>query len=289
MKVQSGNEYTGSSYGKALFVSEAKVGKSCYLMAGALGILPWQKEGGVVSKPENLFVIAYDTDALKGFRRFALETCGAPKEALNYTVFNLEDDLRTVMDSDDAYNMAVYNNTTAAIQQARERMKDGVSVLLFSSATMMAAGVERGVVGAPTGKGYGDQSKWVQLRAYLTEIQNWAQKDVHHTWWEAHLDKSGGGAQNGGELKEALSIAGKAGRNWPINCSHVFRIRRNFGTPHVENGKRTACDQVYLDTRPKLDFVSGGRNVTESLAEKEYDPTSVMKKLEFKVGHWGAK
>lgn len=294
----NGNEYQGGKYAKLLAASEAKVGKSSFLIASALGVLPWQKKGGIVDKPENLFVVSFDTDALGGLKRFLTETCGAPKEALNFSVINLEDDVRKVTETDGDYNMLVYNSVMQAIQHAREQLakqSNPTAVMHFSSLTGMSLALERGVIGAPKGKGYSDPSKWKALASQLMEVQQWAQLDNWHCIWEAHIDKANGmdlkgdGAA-GGAQKDSISVSGKAGRSWGVNCSHTFRIRRNFGTVHVNaDGKRTKCDEVYLDTKPTFDFVSTGRAVTESLDAKEPCLTVALEKLGKKVGHWGAR
>jgi hypothetical protein len=291
MKEMKGYEYKKSEWAKATFASDAKVGKSCYLVAGALGLLPWQSSGGIVDKPEALHVITYDTDALGGVMRFLVESLNAPKEALNFNVYNLEDDLRSAMDSDEPGNMVVYNATLTAVSKARDKMKEGSHVVLFSSATMMANGIERGVMGAPNGKAFADVGKWKMLQAYLTEIQMWGHKDGHHTMWETHIDKSPPNPQIPNDTgKEFLTIAGKAGRNWGVNCSWNARLRRNFGTLYVKNGVRTKVEETYIDVRGGLNFNGmGGRGVTEALDAKEADITVAFQKLGLKTGNWGAK
>lgn len=42
MKEQTGSTYQSTEYAKMLAVGEAKMGKTCSLVAGALGVLPWQ-------------------------------------------------------------------------------------------------------------------------------------------------------------------------------------------------------------------------------------------------------
>lgn len=288
----SGADYQSSKFAKALSVSEPKVGKTTYLVATALGVFPGQKEGGIVTRPEDLHVFTFDANALGGIQRFLLETCGAPKEALNFRVYNMQDDFRKVADSEADYNMSFYNSVVATVQKARDRAK-GSSVALFSSLTGLANGLERAIVGGPTGKGYSDPSKWKALAHQLHEIQNWAQIDAWHCIWEGHVDKPAG-MQVGKETpgagpKESIRVSGEAGRSWAYNTEQVFRIRRLNGQSVEVDGKKTKCDQVYLDTKPSLDFLSNGRGFNEALDAKESDPTVAFRKLGLTVGHWGQK
>lgn len=48
MKEVTGETYQASQYAKMLAVADAKMGKSSSLVAGCLGLLPWQTIGGVV-------------------------------------------------------------------------------------------------------------------------------------------------------------------------------------------------------------------------------------------------
>lgn len=285
MKEMTGDSYEASPYMKALCASEAKVGKTTFLVASVLGVLPWQKFGGIVDSPENLHVITFDASALGGIKRFIAESCGAKKEALGFKVYNLEDDMRRVAETDSDYNMAFYTTVLDTISKIGEKAR-GVPVVVVSSLTGLAAGVERSVVGPPSGKGYSDAAKWKTLAHQLHEIQNYAQIDKWHCFWEGHIDKPAGlGLKNEAPPKETIRVSGEAGRNWGYNVSHIFRIRRLFG--QLQPG--TKIDQVYLDTRPSLDFVASGRGVTEALDPKEPDMTVVLGKLGLKVGHWGRR
>lgn len=285
MKEQTGETYESSKYAKALLASESKVGKSCYLVASALGALPWQRHGGIVDRPENLHVITFDANALGNMNRFLVETCGAPKEALKYRVYNLQDDMRRVSESDSDYDMGFYNTVFQALMLIQDRAK-GVPVVLFSSLTGLAAGVERSIIGPPNGKGYSDPSKWVALAHQLTEIQNFAQIDKWHVLWEAHLDKPPPPPMKAAENppKESIRVSGKAGRHWAYNVEQVFRIRRQMGMKHTG----TKVDQVYLDTQPALDFIASGRGFTEALSAKEPDMTVAFHKLGLQIGRWNA-
>ena len=281
----TGGTYQSSKFGKATCVGDAKQGKSSYLVAGALGVLPWsdKKVGGIVDRPENLHVFTFDQGALSGITRFLTDTCKAPAEALNFTVYNMEGDVNKLYDGDSDYDLSLYNTILTTVQDAMSTAKKGgTHACIFSSLTGMAKAMERGVVGPPKGKGYGDQSKWQIISAKLMEIQNWVQQDVWHTFWEAHLDKAP--TMGSDVAKESIQVSGKAGRSWTFNTPQVFRIRRQFGTVHAG----TKCDLTYLDTKPNLDFIANGRGFTESLDAKEPCPAAAFKKLGLQVGGWGA-
>lgn len=285
----TGELYQSSKYAKALCVSGSKVGKSCFLVASALGVFPSQKFGGIIDKPANLHVITFDANALGGIQNFLTKTCNAPKEALGFRVYNLQDSFRRVSDSDSEYDMTFFNDVFVALDKIKTHAaKGGVHAVLFSSLTGLAAGLERAVIGPPGNKkGNGaDPSKWQAFSHQLTEIQNFSQVDSWHCLWEAHLDKApaldmGSGAP---QAKETIRVSGKAGRSWAYNVEQVFQIRRNMGQKHPN----TNCDVVYLDTRPSLDFISNGRGFTENLAPQEPDLTVAFKKLGLTVGRWNS-
>lgn len=287
---QTGDTYQSSQYAKALAIAEGKVGKTTFEVASLLGVLPWQKEGGVVTKPEHLHILTFDANAGGGLKKFIKETCNAPDEALKFRIYNLQDTMRRVSEGDGDYDMAFYNDVLSAISMVSDRVRPGeVHAIVFSSLTGLAAGFERALIGPPKGRGYSDPSKWKALSHQLSEVQNYAQVDKWHTIWEAHLDKPASmGMGKGGDSeapKESIRVSGSAGRNWAYNVEQVFRIRRQFGRVHPG----TKCDMVCLDTRPSFEFISGGRNFTEALEPNEYDMTAVFRKLGLKVGNWGAK
>ncbi len=293
---QTGESYTSSKYAKALCVSNAKVGKTTFLTASALGILPWQKMGGVVQDPKDLHVITFDSSALGGFSKFATESCNAPKEALGFNVYNFQDDARRVAESDQEYDGTLFN----ALMSLRDKIasksrSSGVPVVLVSSLTGLAFAFERSIMGPPgqgkSGKGYGDQSKWQMFAAKMIELQNRFHVDQWHCLWEGHVFKPPQNSQNKEDVpKETLQISGKAGANWPVNVEQIFRVTRLFGQRYMpEGGARTNVDNTYLDTKPAFEFLANGRGFNESLNDKEYDLTAALKKLGLKTGHWGAK
>ena len=107
-----------------------------------------------------------------------------------------------------------------------------------------------------------------------------AQSDTHHTFWEGHITKTSGKED---EAKETISISGKVGLNFGFNVEQVVRLRREMA-----KYPNTTVDKVFMDTRPSLDFVSGGRGFNEALGAKEYDLVEVAEKLGKKVGGFGA-
>lgn len=297
MNEETGATYSLAKHARALGIAECKVGKTCFEIASMLGVLPWQKQGGIVSDPRNLHVIATDSASLAGVKRFMLESCGAPEEALNYRIYNLQDDIRRTVLVQHDWSMELYNMMIGIVQKIGERASatQGVSAVLVASLTGLANGMERALVGPPTGPGYSDPSKWKALAHHLHEVQNYLQVDSWHCWWEAHLDKgpdfkmkkkddNSGMADNLGN-KESIRVSGEAGRSWAYNTDQVFRIRRSFGMVHPG----TKVDTCYLDTKPSFDFIANGRNFTEALSAKEPDMTAALAKLGLRVGHWGAK
>ena len=288
---QTGETYQSSEYEKALCAAEAKVGKTCFLTAGLLGVLPWQKYGGVVDRPENLHIITVDANAAGGIRRFIAETCSAPPEALKFDVLNLQDDFRAIHQSRTAYDYTFFNAFYQAIQEvANAAMRGGVHAVIASSLTSLAWGLQRGV-GGPLEEGRKggamDIAKWDTFAQQVAELRNYAQTDKWHTLWEAHIYKPVLISQdkNDPPPKETLQIAGKTGQNFGNNVEHIYRIRRMSGQKFAA----TKCEKVYLDTQPAMDFLPGGRNVTECLEAQEADITYAFHKLGLKIGRWGSK
>jgi hypothetical protein len=294
---QTGLTYQGSKYAKATFVSTPKIGKTSFLVASALGVLPWQKEGGIVDSPKNLHVVSVDAGSLGGIRDFLLKSCGAPEEALGFTVWNLQDSARRVGESAQEYDLTFFGDLMAVFNKIQERTK-GVPVVHIASLTGVSQALERSVVGPPgsagrrgqdgkvIGKGYGDISKWQALGHQLSTIQNTFQVDDWHCLWETHLDQ--GAPQmtdNAPEPKQSIKVSGSAGRWWAFNCESVFSIKREFGQRY----KETTVDKVYLDTKHGIEVLSGGRKFNEVLDPQERDMTATFRKLGLKVGHWNQR
>ncbi len=275
--------YQSSKFAKTLAVSDPKAGKTTYLIAGMLGVLPWQTEGGVVDKPENLHVITFDANALGGVERFIMESCKGSAEALNFKVYNMQDDLNKVSMGTADWDYGFYNTILQVMDKIAQRAT-GTPVLLLSSLTGLAEGLRRGLAGPPGGKkGNGmDQSKWPAFGNAVAEIRHRAQQDSWHCLWEAHIRRK---AVEGGGVDESIQVPGASGDNFAFNVEQVFKIKRQYGVKHPGS----QCDKVHLDCRPSLSFVANGRNFTEALDVAEPCPTAAFRKLGLKVGHWGQK
>ena len=129
-----------------------------------------------------------------------------------------------------------------------------------------------------------DQSKWLDLARQVNEFRNLFQAGDWHCLWEAHIYKPPPTGQDKKERPETIQVSGKSGYNFPNNVEQIFRLRRIFDSPY----ERTKIDKMYLDTRPSLDFIAGGRCFTEDLDPKETDLTLAFAKLGLKCGRWGA-
>lgn len=283
MSEQTGETYQSSDFAKVLCVSGAKVGKTTYLIASALGVLPWQKNGGIVDDPANLHVLSFDAGAVRGVARFLTETCGAPKSALAFKVYNLENEARQVSLARGDYDFSFYNTVLGVVDTIAKRTKGGVPLLLVSSITGLAQSLERGIAGPPSeGKGGTgmDKNKWPLFANQIAEIRNVCQIDKWHTVWEGHIFKP-----SGDDSKETLQISGKSGQNFGYNVEQIFRVRREFGAAFATS----RVDKTYLDTRPTLDFIANGRGVTEALEPKEPDMAAAFAKLGYRVGGWKPK
>lgn len=287
MKITTGEKYQSSDYAKSLCASESKVGKTSFLVAGALGQLPWQKQGGLVDDPKNLHLVTFDANAAGGLKQFLLQTCGAPKEALNFTVWNMQEDLFDIGTSKTEWDFTFYNAICGAIQQVKQAAK-GVPCVIFSSLTSIGEGIFRGLSG-PQGnkKGSGmDEAKWSSFFQQISDIRYLGHDGPWHCLWEAHVLKQEKKDRSGeNSIVETIQIPGKAGTNFPNNVEQAFRIRRNFNTPF----QGSKCDQVYFDTRPTYEFIAGGRGFTENLEPREPCVASAFQRLGLKVGGWGAK
>lgn len=285
---QTGSTYSASEHLKMLVASVAKDGKTSFLAASALGALPWQRFGGLVSAPANLHIMTFDARALGGLPGFIVKSCGRSEEYTAMSVYNFEKDIRDIHSNDSEWDFALFNQVIATVDRIKAKIaKGGVHAVMVSSVTGLAKGIQRGIAGQPTAakKGSGmDASKWQSLDSQLSQIQNAVQGLDAHVFWEAHVDKAPEFMknQNAEAPKESLMITGKAGRWWSFNTEQVVRMRREYGN------KVGTVDKVYMETRPSADFLSGGREFNEKLNPKEYDMTEVALKLGLKVGRFGA-
>lgn len=277
---QYGN--SSSDFLKMFAVAEGKVGKTTFLAASALGALPGQTEG-LVDKAEHLHLIGFDEAFVDGLLKFLKDSCKKPDAYLQLSVHDLTEVVRKAYRGS-GWDYAVSNAVQQELAQIKaEAQRGGVHAIIFSSLTGLANGVKAGLAGAPdpTKKGSGmDQSKWDAMSHQLNHLRNVAQEDSWHTIWEGHITKTSGDEN---EQKETNGIQGNAGKLWGFNVEQVVRLRREMA-----KYPETTIDKVYMDTRPTLDFVSGGRGFNECLAQKEYNLVEVAKKLGKKVGGFKA-
>jgi hypothetical protein len=268
---------SSSDHLKTFGVGEGKVGKTTFFAASALGALPHQTEG-LVDKPENLHIMGYDEGFVDGLLRFIKEACKKSDAYLGVSIHDLTDVTRKAFNGQ-GWNYAVYNATMSELQAIQQEAKrGGVHAVIFSSLSGLAGGIKAGLAGAPdpAKKGSGmDQSKWDAMSHQLNAIRNFAQDDSAHIFWEGHVMKSSAAKEE--DQKEGNGIQGSAGKSWGFNTEQVLRRE-------MSKYPGTTVDKVYMDTRPTLDFVSGGRGFNEVLEAKEYDLVQVAKKLGKKVG-----
>jgi hypothetical protein len=289
MKEQALTE-ASSEFAKMLAVGKAKEGKTVALAANLLGVLPWQKYGGVIDDPANLHILAFDSGAVVGLKEFLRDLCGM-KEAdiARVRIYNFQEDVRKISLSDDEWDYSFYNSVVTTGKKIQDRIKSNTSsAVMISSLTTLALTLERAIAGPPGNedkRGAGmDQSKWSDFARQLNEIRNLLQQDSWHCIWEGHVYQPPPTGQDKSVIaKETIQVSGKAGYNFPNNVEQVVRIRRSFG----ETYERTKVDRVYFDTRPTMDFVAGGRLFTTNLDAKEFDLTYAFHKLELKIGRWG--
>lgn len=297
MKETNADEYQASTYDKATFLAPGKVGKTCWIVGAALGVLPNMLKagtGGIVGKPEYLHVVAVDSSAMAEVVAF-LQKHGAPKEITKIRIYNMQDDVNRLASGSEDYDMGFYNSLVITNQRIREKVaaNPGTHAVIMSSVTGVASALERGVAGPPgsagmknrdgqlSGKGYMDPSKWQALAQQLTQIRMMYQVDDFHMIWEGHVDVTKVFAMKKDEAgsKESVAISGKTGRNWGWNTDHTYRLKRVFG----DTWEGTTCDKTYMDTDPQIENFPGGRG-QDRLKPREFDLSIVYKKLGLKRG-----
>lgn len=271
---------SSSDYLKVFAVAEGKVGKTTFLAASCLGALPHQTKG-LVDKPENLHILGFDEAYVDGLLKFIRDSCKRPAAYLGVSIHDLTEVTRKAYANSSGWDYGVYNAVMAEIQSIKgEVQRGGVHAIIASSLTGLSNGLKAGLAGAPdpSKKGNGmDMSKWDAMSHQLNAIRNAMQADTHHSFWEGHVSKSSGKDED--DQKETTGVQGSAGKNWGFNVEQVVRLRREMA-----KYPNTTVDKVYMDTRPTLDFVSGGRGFNESLDAKEYDLVLMAEKLGKKVG-----
>jgi hypothetical protein len=285
VKETTGEGFKGGEHVSMLAAAEAKVGKSSFLVASCLGVLPWQVHGGVVSQPKYLHVLALDRDALDGIKQF-LALCGAPKDALAFRVYDLQDDVAKASCGKSKYDYSFYN-TLAAVRQTIEQRattEQGVHAVIMSSFTTMARTVERATFGEPGSEKDAWGKGWDALNQQMTTLQNSFQRDRWHMVWEAHVGKGG---EDGN--KDVLKVHGGAGKDWPNNTSHNMRIRRLQTESFKDKaGRDTGVNKVYLEPKGGGLTFLGGRRLT-ALDDKEPCLTKALMKMGYRVGRWNNK
>lgn len=285
MKEETGQSYTSANWGKWLVASDPKIGKTSWMIASALGVFPGQKRGGIVDKPSNLHVITFDEAALRGVKDFLLETCKAPETALDFKVYNMEEDFKKITVTAFEYDRDFYNAVIKVVDGIRGKLR-GTPLVMVSSLTSLAEGVLRGTSGpAAQKRGAGmDQSKWPDFALQMTELRNHVQGLPAHVMWEGHIYRvpAKAGVPDA-EPEDTLQIPGRTGINFPMNVGFVAKLRRSFGQKIPGHN----AEPMFLDTKAAFSFAAGGRGFNEKLGAQETDLTNVFKKLGLQVGNWG--
>lgn len=299
MKEQTGETYTPATNTiKALAVAASKDGKTTTLIAQILGLMPNQKSGGVISSPSNLHVVITDTAALDKVKEFLVKHCGATKEALQYKVYNLEEDFNKAFSLEYDGAAFFYNTFIATIRKIHERCSakpNEVHAVIFSSITTIARAILRGIRGGikeseQDGRVLVKQSmsipKWSMLQDQLNEVQSLGHMIPAHIFWEGHLGTKLDSTEKDERGKaveyDTINIPGSVGESWAANVSHPLVMVRQKGQVH----QGTKIDKTYFDTQPNLKMAGLGRGATTHLNKQEADLTELISKLGMKVGNW---
>lgn len=299
MKEQQLGQYESSKFGKEMIVGESKQGKTVSIVAGCLGVLPWQEYGGVVTRPENMHVITSDAAALAGAFDFMVKSCKVDKkqaaEIAKVHVINMQEDFKEAFACQREYDGLFFGKLLTAIKGVQDKTsKGGVHVLLFSSLTGFGRAIQRAIAGPSYAenrdgtmkKSAMDQNKWGLMGLQLNDLQNIGQMDGYHCIWEAHLMKKMSNETDGmGQTREVdtIQVQGSAGSSWAYNVERTYRFRRSFNQKFEKSG----VDKTHFDTRPSFDFIAGGRQTNELLEAQEPDITLMFSKLGLEVGGWG--
>jgi hypothetical protein len=316
MEEQTLGTYQGSPYARMVFATRAKVGKTVTLMGNALGAMPWQRMGGIVSHPSHFHVVTADSDAMSGVREFLVEQCEVALEDIKgVKAYNMEKDVRRAAEGRDPYNHDLFLQLRETRDLIASRVRPGEThAVLLSSVTGFARGMERALMGEPTGqgdsgKGYGSRDLWQLFKTQMYDFQDFFQALDAHVLWEAHLSEFTKGDPKNPITEEKLAISGAAGNassGLTFNASHVFRITRKNTRYKSKDGKTAdgkaipakltkagknewPVDEVYFDTDVSGSFVANGRMVASRLERSEFDMTRMFKKLGLKVGGWKPK
>lgn len=268
-------------------VAEPKVGKTTYLVASALGALPGQ-DGGLVSGPDFLHILAVDTIAVDGLCEFLVQQCKMkPEHVAQVDVLNFADDVRTAYRTDQDQDYTWFRTVNKAVESLQQDIakKPGVHAIIASSLTGMVETYVRAIAGAPSdgtsrksGSGM-SIDRWQLLTSQLTDLRTTLARDTAHILWEGHVQKGPDPKNPNETVQETIAIPGQTGRNWGYNTDQVVRLRRE-----MNRYDGTKIDKVFADTKPNMSFVSGGRGFGTQLDPKEYDIAKLAAKLGRKVG-----
>lgn len=279
-----------AKHARALVVAEPKVGKTTYLVASCLGLLPNQKRS-LVTTPKHLHVLAIDSSAVEGIDHFLTNLCGVEDAngALDVDVWNFSSSVEAAMNGTQARNTAFYVELLDSIEKLKQEIlkTGGVHAVIVSSLTGLAEVFKRSISGPPiqrkddgsiakvSGSAM-DVDKWQMLGSWLVDVRVKLQVDTHHTFWEGHVYKKPKKIDEPQDApqKESLFIEGKVGENWGFNVDQVFRLMRE-SVKHPN----TKIDRVYLNTQPKLDFIANGRAFGSRLSPREDDLVDALEKL----------
>ena len=295
--------YESSTYGKELFVAPAKGTKTTTLIGNILGVMPWQENGGIVDKPENLHIISFDASAIGGVYEFLTEYCGAHKDIAKVHIENLQEAAKKAFASRTDYDPQFLATLYDTIHKCQDRTtKSGTHVIMFSSLTMAAKAILRSISG-PAFLAQGSQmkkspmdfNKWNFLKQVLSELQWSVQQDNYHTIWEGHLGEKLSKETDGtGQPKvfDTVQIDGNTAKTLPAQVERVWEIKRSpMKWPDPKTKKPTKVALTSFNPNPIFDFgeVQTGRSVTTRLSNDEPCLTNAFHNLGLKIGQWEGK
>lgn len=273
-----------NKYARATVAATAKEGKTTWLISSLLGALP-EQEGSVVTSPAHLHVISVDSAAVEGIGHFLTNLCKADPACLGVDIWDLSGDVSAALNEQTPKSYKFFNRMKEVIDtiQREVQQKPGVHATVVSSLTGVAEAILRSISGPVKENSSGsamDPDKWQLFANMLIELRVKLQVDIQHVFWETHVYKKPPGlnmrnesAKEAQPEKETLMIPGKSGVNWGFNVDQVWRMRRE-----VARWPGTPIEKVFIDTQPKMDFLSSSRGASK-LKPIEYDLYAVLKKL----------
>lgn len=303
------------NYSAILALGEGKEGKSCYLVAQALGVHPyqsqppkdkeaaktWKRLGGVVTSPRHLHIIDMDTATLSGLPEYLL-ACGVTQAQLDVLldektgidVISMQADKLKVLNSTTRGDSCFYQALVAAHAKVTQKVRElpGVHVIIAMSWTNMCALVEKGLfgdLGAMETNQNGDvrmqtadMPLWSNLKQKLQQIQMHWQSGDWHMWWEGHVAvEQVVDPDTKKTVKRQTLMAHGAGANrWPITTGLNLRIARN---PGYVIGNKLEEQYVDTDAAAMYGFLPRSRGHL-TLRKKETDMTEMLTMLKYKVG-----